>query len=60
MPENAPIVSGIEFNNYHERNITVAEMIDQMANTGYQASAVSEASRIVNVMVSLYRIISSE
>ena len=52
LPEGTPLVSGIEFNDYRQRNITVAEMVQHMSNTGYQASAVAEAARIINNMVS--------
>ncbi|KAL9103095.1 MAG: hypothetical protein Q9163_001835 [Psora crenata] len=50
MPEGTPVVSGVEFNDFRDRDITVAEMVEQMTNVGYQATAVAEAARIINVM----------
>ncbi|KAL8834856.1 MAG: hypothetical protein Q9170_003556 [Blastenia crenularia] len=47
---NARIVKGLEFNNYKGKALTVEEMVDDMAGMGFQASAVSEAVRIVNNM----------
>jgi len=54
VPEGIPTVSGIEFNDYESRSkdITVAEMVSNMTNMGFQAGAVAEAARIINDMVS--------
>ena len=46
-------VSGVDFNNYKDRDITVAELVSQMTTTGFQASAIADAARIINDMVSL-------
>ena len=51
MPEGTPRVSGIEFNDYKDRDMTVAEMVNHMTNVGYQATAVAEAARIMDIMV---------
>src|SRR4051794_25861407 len=51
VPNNAQQVDGIDFNQYVGRDITVAEMVSDMANMGFQASAVNEAVRIINGMV---------
>ncbi|KAL9124696.1 MAG: hypothetical protein Q9217_005998 [Psora testacea] len=52
MPEGTPVVAGVDFNDFKERDITVAEMVQHMANVGYQATAVSDATRIINLMAS--------
>ena len=51
VPEGVKEVRGIEFNDYKTKDITVAEMVSAMAGMGFQASAVSEAVRIINDMV---------
>jgi deoxyhypusine synthase len=51
VPENLAKVRGIEFDDFEGRDITVAEMVSGMAGMGFQASAVSEAVRIINDMV---------
>ena len=53
VPEGVPAVSGVDFNKYKDRDITVAELVSQMTTTGFQASAVADAVRIINDMVSL-------
>lgn len=53
VPESVREVSGVDFNNYKDRDITVAELVSQMSTTGFQASAVTDAVRIINDMVSL-------
>lgn len=52
IPEGAREVRGIEFNDHHGRDISVAELVDGMAGMGFQASAVGDAVRIINEMVS--------
>ena len=44
-------VDGIDFDDYVGRDITVSELIAGMTNMGFQASAVTEAARIINDMV---------
>ena len=51
VSEDVHEVSGIEFNDYKDRDITVAELVSGMANMGFQAGAVAEAARIINDMV---------
>ena len=53
VPEGVQAVTGVDFNNYKDRDITVAELVSQMTTTGFQASAVADAVRIINEMVSL-------
>ena len=52
VADSAQQVSGVDFNQYANSDITVAELVASMANMGFQASAVSEAVRIINEMVS--------
>ena len=51
VPEGIPVVKGIEFNDYRNKDITVAEMISSMADMGFQARSLAAAVRIVNDMV---------
>lgn len=44
-------VDGIDFDDYVGRDITVSELVAGMTNMGFQASAVTEATRIINDMV---------
>jgi deoxyhypusine synthase len=53
VPEGSHEVSGVDFDKFQGRDITVAEMVDNLAYTGFQGSAVAEAARIINEMVSL-------
>lgn len=45
-------VQGIDFNAYAQRSITVEELVEGYASMGFQATAVGEAVRIINEMVS--------
>ncbi|KAL8857807.1 MAG: hypothetical protein Q9178_005707 [Gyalolechia marmorata] len=47
---NAREVGGVEFNQHKNTPLTVEELVANMACMGFQASAVSEAVRIVNEM----------
>ncbi|KAK2735193.1 Deoxyhypusine synthase [Myotisia sp. PD_48] len=49
-PEGSKQVNGIDFNQYADRDITVAEMVEGMATMGFQASSVSQAAQIINEM----------
>jgi deoxyhypusine synthase len=49
--EGVQEISGVDFNKYADRNITVAELVDSMANMGFQATSVGEAVKLVNEMV---------
>ncbi len=59
LRKSAPIaagmreVDGIDFDDYAGRDITVCKLIAGMTNMGFQASAVTEATRIINDMVCL-------
>jgi hypothetical protein len=54
VPEGTHKVSGVDFEKYQGRDITVAEMVDNMKYMGFQSSAVADAARIINEMVSSY------
>ena len=51
LPEGIHQVRGVDFDRFQGRDITVAEMVDNMADMGFQGSAVSEAARELNNMV---------
>ena len=53
LPDGMREVEGIDFNKHQGRDITVSELVAGMANMGFQASAVGEAVRIINDMVTL-------
>ena len=44
-------VDGIDFNKHADKELTASELLAGMANMGFQASAVSEAARIIDGMV---------
>jgi deoxyhypusine synthase len=44
-------VQGIDFDAHHAADITAADLVDGMANMGFQASAVGDAVQIINQMV---------
>ena len=50
VPEGAIPVQGLDFNNYVDRNVTVAELVDSMTTMGFQASSIGKAAKIVNGM----------
>lgn len=48
--EGAQQISGVDFNQYADRDITVAELVDSMTNMGFQATSVGEAAKLINEM----------
>ena len=50
VSSDAHQVQGIDFNEYKDRNITVAELVSNMGNTGFQSTALCEAARIIEEM----------
>lgn len=52
VPEGVEKVKGVDFNAFKDRDITAAELVDNMASMGFQATSVGEAARIINEMVS--------
>jgi len=53
VPEGATEVQGIDFDAFAQRSITVEELVDGFARMGFQATAIGEAVRIINAMVSV-------
>lgn len=51
VPQAAVPVSGLEFDDFAGRDVTVAELVNGMTNMGFQASGIGEAVRIVDGMV---------
>lgn len=54
IPEGVQEVRGVEFNDHRGRDISAAELVDGMAGMGFQASALGDAVRIINEMVSIH------
>lgn len=54
VPEGSHQVRGVDFDRFRGRDITVAEMVDNMTHMGFQGSAVAEAAQIINEMVSAF------
>ncbi|BDD58919.1 Deoxyhypusine synthase [Monascus purpureus] len=50
VPEGSHQVRGVDFDRFRGRDITVAEMVDNMTHMGFQGSAVAEAAQIINEM----------
>lgn len=44
-------VKGLDFNDFKNRNITAAELVENMAQMGFQASSIGQAAKIVDGMV---------
>jgi len=53
VPQGTRPVQGLDFNAYQTADITVAELVEGMGSMGFQASAISDAVRIINEMVRL-------
>lgn len=51
LPKDVREVRGIDFDDYKGKDITVGQLVADMGSMGFQASAVSEAARIINGMV---------
>ena len=51
LPKDMREVRGIDFDDYKGKDITVGQLVADMGSMGFQASAVSEAARIINGMV---------
>lgn len=51
IPEGTQEVHGVDFDRFQGRDITVAELVENLTHTGFQGSAVAEAARIINEMV---------
>lgn len=55
VPEDAVTVKGLEFDDFTGRNITVAELVENLGRVGFQASSIGQAADIINGMVGLSR-----
>jgi hypothetical protein len=51
VPEGAVPVHGLDFDHFADRDITVAELVDNVGNMGFQASSIGQAVKIINGMV---------
>jgi deoxyhypusine synthase len=51
VPEDAVPVKGLDFDAFKDRNITVAELVENLKTVGFQATAIGQAVDIVNGMV---------
>jgi deoxyhypusine synthase len=51
VPEGAMPVKGLDFNDFKKSDITVAELVENMAQMGFQASSIGQAAKIVDGMV---------
>lgn len=52
IPHDATEIRGLDFNTFTPDQATLSGILDSMATTGFQASAISEAVRIINRMIS--------
>ena len=51
LPKDSHEVRGIEFDDFKGKDITVSQLVAGMTRMGFQASAVSDAVRIIKGMV---------
>lgn len=51
VPEDSVPVSGLDFDKYAKKDITVADMVANMTNMGFQASSVGQAAKVIEGMV---------
>jgi len=52
-PGDATPVKGIDFDDYAGRDISVADLVDNMQHVGFQATSVGQAAKVINDMVSI-------
>lgn len=57
VPEGTQVVHGVDFDHFQDRDITAAELVDNLTYTGFQGSAVAEAACIINEMVGRFFIL---
>ena len=50
VPVDALPVKGLDFNNFTNGNISVAELVDGMTNMGFQATSIGRAAQVINGM----------
>lgn len=51
VPEGMRPVHGTDFDLHRDRDISVVDLVEGMSSTGFQASAIGDAVRIINEMV---------
>lgn len=54
VSQEAQRVQGIDYDKYADHDVTVSELVGGMANMGFQATAIADAVRIINDMVSTF------
>lgn len=54
MADDAEEVRGIDFNTFQGRSVTVEDLVSGMSHMGFQASAVGQATKIIESMVNIY------
>lgn len=54
VPEDAIPVKGLDFDAFVDRNITVAELVENLKNVGFQATSIAQAVNIVDGMVRMH------
>ena len=52
VPKTLQVIKGMDFD-AHQGDVTINELVGAMASTGFQASAVADAVKIINDMVGL-------
>ncbi|KAK8203120.1 Deoxyhypusine synthase [Zalaria obscura] len=50
VPEGSIPVVGLDFDKYAERDITVSELVGNMASMGFQATSVGQAAKVIDGM----------
>lgn len=50
VPNDAVPVKGVDFNDFKDREITVAELVESMGHAGFQSSSLSQAVKIIDGM----------
>ena len=51
VPEGALPVEGLDFDDFANRDVTAAELVERMGRMGFQASSIGQAAKIVDGMV---------
>ena len=51
VPEGAVPVTGLDFDDFKDRNISAAELVESMGAMGFQASSIGQATKIIDGMV---------
>ena len=56
VPQDSQPVQGLEFDDFYSkgRNVSAAEMVENLAHMGFQASSLGKAKEIIDGMVCLF------